>query len=112
MRLCSLLHSVAECRRHWGGATEALSSGPHSLRCHAKALLDAFLHPHMRIARRSLKAVYYLQQAGFSKVTHVQGGLSAWIKEGLPTTDDNDDGGELVTSGGSLKLSLPFLGSR
>ncbi|GFH24319.1 rhodanese domain-containing protein, partial [Haematococcus lacustris] len=33
---------------------------------------------------RSLKAVYYLQQAGVAKVVHVEGGLGQWLREGLP----------------------------
>mmetsp|Transcript_4959 Transcript_4959/g.8638 ORF Transcript_4959/g.8638 Transcript_4959/m.8638 type:complete len:262 (-) Transcript_4959:85-870(-) len=40
---------------------------------------------------RSLKAIYLLQEAGQSKVCLVQGGLSQWIRDGLPTMDEDDD---------------------
>jgi 3-mercaptopyruvate sulfurtransferase SseA len=39
---------------------------------------------------RSLKAVYYLQQAGV-KAVHVQGGYSEWLRQGLPLNTDDDD---------------------
>lgn len=33
---------------------------------------------------RSLKAVYFLRNAGFSKVKHLKGGIFEWNKLGLP----------------------------
>ena len=33
---------------------------------------------------RSLKAAYYLKQAGYSKVYYLQGGLGQWMREDLP----------------------------
>lgn len=40
---------------------------------------------------RSLKAYYYLQEAGY-KVSHVKGGLAQWARDGLPTVDpDTED---------------------
>jgi hypothetical protein len=63
-----------------------------------------------------LKAIYYLQQAGYAgKVTHVSGGLGEWLREDLPTTldedvDDNsdDDNGALVGVGRGLLLPSFF----
>ncbi|GLC65641.1 hypothetical protein PLESTF_000321900 [Pleodorina starrii] len=40
---------------------------------------------------RSLKAVYYLQQAGYGKVLHMKGGLGDWSRAGLPLSDDSAD---------------------
>lgn len=40
------------------------------------------------ISSRSLKACYELQQAGFTDVRHVEGGLSDWAYKGLPRFTD------------------------
>ncbi|GIL57869.1 hypothetical protein Vafri_13094 [Volvox africanus] len=40
---------------------------------------------------RSLKALYYLQQAGYGKVLHMKGGLGDWQRGGLPLTDGSND---------------------
>lgn len=37
---------------------------------------------------RSLKALYYLQQAGYGKVLHMKSGLSGWQRAGLPLSDE------------------------
>lgn len=55
---------------------------------------------------RSLKAYYYLQEAGY-KPFHVKGGLAQWSRDGLPTVDaDTEDEelpeGELASAGGGL----------
>lgn len=50
---------------------------------------------------RSLKAVYYLQQAGY-KVLHMKGGLAEWIRQDLPTISaadlDSDNEGKTTSS--------------
>jgi rhodanese-related sulfurtransferase len=33
---------------------------------------------------RSLKAFYYLRQAGYKNVKHLRGGVAAWAADGLP----------------------------
>ncbi|GLI63265.1 hypothetical protein VaNZ11_006169 [Volvox africanus] len=44
---------------------------------------------------RSLKALYYLQQAGYGKVLHMKGGLGDWQREGLPLADGSNNAKEL-----------------
>lgn len=34
---------------------------------------------------RSLKAVHFLQQAGYQNVLHLKGGFPEWVREELPT---------------------------
>lgn len=41
---------------------------------------------------RSLKAIYYLQQAGFKNVSYVKGGIAQWARDKLPMADGPDDG--------------------
>eukprot|EP00878_Enallax_costatus_P019678 GHUV01020763.1.p1 GENE.GHUV01020763.1~~GHUV01020763.1.p1 ORF type:complete len:190 (+),score=53.23 GHUV01020763.1:371-940(+) len=41
---------------------------------------------------RSLKAIYFLQQAGFRNVSYVKGGIAQWARDKLPTADGPDDG--------------------
>ena len=36
---------------------------------------------------RSLKALYYLRQAGYRNVRHLTGGVTAWAADGLPVQD-------------------------
>ena len=40
---------------------------------------------------RSLKAVYLLREAGFTNVKHLEGGVYAWKRAGLPTVSAQDD---------------------
>jgi hypothetical protein len=72
---------------------------------------------------RSLKAIYYLQQAGFTNVAHISGGFSQWVRDGLPVMgsdagdddgDDGDDGEQGRQAGESKGLSLvgSLLGGR
>lgn len=37
---------------------------------------------------RSLKAIYYLDKAGYTKVYHMKGGLSQWMRSGLPMASE------------------------
>jgi rhodanese-related sulfurtransferase len=65
---------------------------------------------------RSLKAIYYLQQAGFKNVSYVKGGVAQWAREQLPLSsgpddgsirfdeDDNDEGPGSGSRVGTLKL--------
>jgi hypothetical protein len=48
---------------------------------------------------RSLKAVYYLRKAGYTKVLHVSGGTSQWFREGLPTEEGSEGAVSLVEAG-------------
>ncbi len=67
------------------------------------------------LCRRSLKAVYFLQQAGFQRVSHVSGGLAEWVREGLPLVEageDNDDEGSGSETARELVGALSFLGRR
>lgn len=70
--------------------------------------------PTQTTIRRSLKAAYFLQQAGYKNVAYVTGGLPAWARAQLPMADgpegadagaddddDSDDGGLRV---GALRL--------
>ena len=41
---------------------------------------------HCRSGGRSTKALATLKQLGFSNVTHLDGGISAWQRAGLPLT--------------------------
>ncbi|MEW5304920.1 MAG: hypothetical protein WDW38_010752 [Sanguina aurantia] len=55
---------------------------------------------------RSLKAYYYLQEAGY-KPFHVKGGLAQWSRDGLPTVDADTEDEEspaeaLASAGGGL----------
>jgi len=40
---------------------------------------------------RSLKAVYYLQKAGFKNVAYVKGGISQWARDKLPLAEGSPD---------------------
>lgn len=48
---------------------------------------------------RSLKAVYYLRKAGYTKVLHVAGGTSRWFREGLPAEEGTDGAVALINAG-------------
>jgi hypothetical protein len=67
---------------------------------------------------RSLKAIYYLQRAGITNVAHISGGLSQWVRDGLPVKeagdDEDEDGDEGQSAEGSKGLSLvgSLLGGR
>ncbi|EFJ41288.1 hypothetical protein VOLCADRAFT_107756 [Volvox carteri f. nagariensis] len=52
---------------------------------------------------RSLKALYYLQQAGYGKVLHMKGGLGDWQRAGLPLSEgaSGSKGQGSSNSGGS-----------
>lgn len=52
-------------------------------------------------ARRSLKAIWYLQQAGIRAV-HVQGGYSEWLRQGLPLTYAGEDGDDDSDADGAV----------
>lgn len=43
----------------------------------------------MGFQSRSLKAIYFLQQAGYENVYHVEGGLSQWKRDELPLLVSN-----------------------
>lgn len=34
---------------------------------------------------RSLKAIHFLQKAGYKQIYHMKGGINEWIRENLPT---------------------------
>jgi 3-mercaptopyruvate sulfurtransferase SseA len=44
--------------------------------------------------------VYYLQRAGFTKVMHVSGGLSEWVRQGLPMAGEDGDSESGPSDGG------------
>uniref|UniRef100_A0A7S0RVU8 Rhodanese domain-containing protein n=1 Tax=Chlamydomonas leiostraca TaxID=1034604 RepID=A0A7S0RVU8_9CHLO len=50
---------------------------------------------------RSLKAIWYLQQAGIRAV-HVQGGYSEWLRQGLPLTYAGEDGDDDSDADGAV----------
>ena len=39
---------------------------------------------------RSLKALYYLRQAGYRNVKHMTGGVAQWAADGLPLIDGQE----------------------
>lgn len=55
-------------------------------------LADAAVCWWLLLHLRSLKAIYYLQQAGFKNVSYVKGGIPQWAREKLPLADGPDDG--------------------
>eukprot|EP00887_Chlorella_sp_A99_P006408 scaffold3.g6408.t1 len=71
------------------GARPPSAPLPSSPRDSLALPLHPALPPHRQFGRetRSLKACYELMQAGFSDVLHMDGGLSGWRFDNLPTVE-------------------------
>jgi rhodanese-related sulfurtransferase len=55
--------------------------------CERGGSLETRPQMKMGFQSRSLKALYYLRQAGYRNVRHMTGGVTAWAAEGLPVQD-------------------------
>ncbi|GAX77226.1 hypothetical protein CEUSTIGMA_g4672.t1 [Chlamydomonas eustigma] len=66
-------------------AQETLQKGKEIiLVCEMGGTLENKVGTSTGFQSRSLKAAYFLLQAGFSKVSYCQGGIAQWGREGLP----------------------------
>lgn len=101
-----LLHSSLTCRRSYGSLTPLrwaplpyrllvclLAGKEIILLCENGGSLQNKPGTQWGFQSRSLKAYYFLKQAGAgnAKLFHMQGGIAQWQRDKLPMGDDADD---------------------
>lgn len=71
---------------HLAGAIEIDLNGPSFATEVAKLDRNGVYFVYCHSGHRSATAVAYLQQAGFTSIYELQGGIVAWQRAGLPVT--------------------------